>query len=173
MPLLSALHGFGGNHGGVPNGVQRQHHGDELAGPQPAVAIFENALQVDGAGGAVHGVVDHREAARDGAAGVVLGEDPNFQRVGRLQTADGREVLFGNAEVDEDGLHLVQDHQGDIVYFHQVAGLHQQVAGPSGDGRLDFAVAQVQPGGGGGGHVGVERGLGAIDAGVGGANCFT
>ena len=63
LPLLPCLHGFGGPHGGILNGIEGQHSGDELSRPQQAVAIVESGLQPYGAGGAVHGVVDHRQGA--------------------------------------------------------------------------------------------------------------
>src|ERR1039458_9789149 len=61
-------------------------------------------------------------------------------------------AALGNAEVYENRRDLVDHHQRHVVHLHQVARLHQQVAGAALDGRVDFAIAQVELGGRDGGR---------------------
>ena len=56
------------------------------------------------------------------------------QRMAGVQPPDRGQVILRHAEVDEDRLHLVNHHQGGIVLLHQIAGMHQQVAGSAGMG---------------------------------------
>ena len=54
----------GGRHGdGAALDAREQAHVDETAGPEALAGIGECRLQLDGAGGAVHLVVEHRERA--------------------------------------------------------------------------------------------------------------
>ena len=84
----------------------------------------------------------------DDAVGIVLGEHADGELVAGVEAAHGGEVLFRHVEVDEDGRDLMDHHQRNVVGLHQIAGVDQQVAGASGEGRADLAVTEIELGGG-------------------------
>ena len=165
LPAQAHLHGFRWNHGSVLDGIQRQHHVDELAGPQQGVVVVKRRLEVDGAGGGVHGIVDHRQRADGAAVGTILQFDHDLQLAPGAEPADGSKMIFGHREGDENGLDLVDDHQRDIVFLYQIAGVDQQVAGAAGEGRVDFTVVQAGPGAVHRSLIGAQGGAGGVDGG--------
>ena len=88
----------------------------------------------------------------------------------RAQPPHVGQALLGNAEIHENRLDPVNHHQRHVVHLHQVAGMHQQVAGPPSDRRADLAVSQIELRGCDCGFVGLQRGLGRVDARLRGAH---
>ena len=58
LALLTVLQGLRRHHDGVGLLGQGQYHVHKLARPQPPVSVRKLSLQLDGAGGLVHRVVD-------------------------------------------------------------------------------------------------------------------
>ena len=65
MTILAGLHRLVWNYYGVVLSRQPQRDMQEFAGPQFAILVRECALELDGAGGGIHRVIDK-------------GEDPRF-----------------------------------------------------------------------------------------------
>ncbi len=73
LAVLPGLHGLIGNHSGVRPRGQSQSHAHEFARPKAIGGILKSALELDGAGGGVDGIVDEGQHARFLAGGVGLG----------------------------------------------------------------------------------------------------
>ena len=123
---------------------------------------------MNGAGGGVHGIVDHRKRPRGGAPRIVLRRYFHFQLAVGAETPDGRQVLLGDAEVHKNRGECMDRHQRHVVRLHQIARVHQQVPGAPRDGRVDLAITQVELGPVHRRQVAGQRRARAFDAGLGG-----
>ena len=56
-----------------------------------------------------------------------------------------RQARLRQGEDDEDGIDLIDDHQGCPVGLDEGPGVGQVGPGPAGDGRMDLAIGQIQP----------------------------
>ena len=118
---------------------------NKLSRPQPAIAIGKAGLQLDGAGGLVHGVIQEAEIAhhRILVAGNV-GHNRQSALLRRL--AHLLELLFGQRECHVYRLELIdRDQIRSIVCLDQVPGIYQQAACPSIDRRIQLGVGELHP----------------------------
>src|SRR5215467_14550079 len=83
LPVLAVLNGLIGNRDGVGLHGQAQRDVKELSRPELAVLVLESALELDGAGGGVHGVVNEGQHALLGFAAAVLRAHNHGQLAGR------------------------------------------------------------------------------------------
>jgi len=141
-----------------------------LPRPKLALLIREHGLQLDGAGGAIDGVVDKTELAKRRLASIVgyLGLDCQG-RPGH-GFADIPELIFGNRKRHVSRENLVDRDHGCVgLRLDERAGLHLQASGAAVDGRADLTVLEVQPGCLDRGFVGGCGGAGAFNRGLVGA----
>jgi hypothetical protein len=64
------------------------------------------------------------------------------------------------------------DQRRGVIGLDEIAGLHEEAAGASVDGRRDGTIRQIQLRGFERGFIDVERGFGAVDGGLVGAQGF-
>ena len=131
----------------------------------------KRGLQPDGAGGRIHRVVDHAESARACPRPGSSWGKARARRAcaGRFSRRMAARCCSGTLKFTNIGRDLVDHHQRHVVRLHQVAGVHQQVAGAPGDRGADGRVAEVEFGALDGRRVAFQGGAGAFDGRLGGA----
>ena len=142
-PVLPGLDGFVGYHDRVRLSGKPQDDSYELARPKHAIGVGKSALELDGAGGHIHGVVNEGEGSVLLAAGFVLGSRAYGELTSLHKTLDGRQLGLGNREGHIDGLDLVDGHQFLAVRHDHVALLDGDIASAPVDGRSANGVTEL------------------------------
>src|ERR1019366_4843080 len=126
-----------------------------------------SALELDGTGGDIDGIVDKSERAALLIGGVgILRARADGEAAQCHVLFDGGQLGFGNGESDVDGLNLVDGDHVHIVGGDHVTLFDGEVAGAPVDGRIDGGVAELDLGVFSGGGAGANGGLGASDGGL-------
>ena len=161
--MLAGLYGFGGDNGcGLR--IHGQHGVYELTRPQAILAIVENGFQANRSRVGVHRIVDDRESAADGLGSFFIRCNLDCESVTRLQSRNFAEIAFRHAEGHENRFDLIDHDQRIIVVgLYEISRMHEQISGPSGNRRTNFAIAQVQLRLFDGRLIAFERGTNAFD----------
>src|SRR5262249_3514594 len=104
-----ALHGLGGNHHHLLQGLNENAHVYELAGPELQVGVWNLTLHAYGAGGLVDLVVHDLQGAAIEHRPAVAVDGLYRHRAGGLSGIDLSQLLLRQREKDLDRPHLV-DH---------------------------------------------------------------
>ncbi len=142
-PVGAALDGGGRHHHHLAQRVDQHPHIDELARPELEIGIGEFGLELHGAGGLIHLIVDHQHLAAVERFLAVGSERVDRQRTFGEALVELRQVLLRQAEEHRDRPHLRDDDDaGGILRLHQVAFVDQADAGAAGDRRDDVGVGE-------------------------------
>ena len=144
LPLRPVLHRDRGHDNRPRIGGEPHRHVHELAGPEAPVRVREGRLDSDGAGGLIDGVVDERDLSDCRRRGFIRRGRLDLERLLSHVSSKVRQQRLGNAERRQDGRHLIDDDERKlIVGAHEVAGVHHERAGSSGDRRTNRRVLKL------------------------------
>src|SRR5271166_1766861 len=125
--------------------LQQQVSVDELVGPEHAVGIVKDRLQLGRAGRRINLVVNRQQLARSELFLVVLAVGVNFQYSLLHALPDSLQLLLRYGEDHGNGVQLRNDHHRSIAgSSNVVAGIDLPQSNSPVDGRLDVAIGQIE-----------------------------
>src|SRR5580700_4593796 len=129
---------------------------DELAGQQAMIRVGNGRARHDGAGVAIHRILEERQRSRISLAAFIRNRRLRWDRLCSSIAAEEGEIALAWVEGDINRVQLNQGVQLRAGGADQRALMYQTPADPTGKGCAQFGVAEIEPRCLNGGVVGLD-----------------